>query len=45
MYAHAGFGSDAVDYMAAWDLQRTVHGRRVAGSIPDSCLLLEHAPV
>ena len=45
MYAHAGFGSDAVDYVAAWDLQRTVHGRRVAGSIPDSCLLLEHAPV
>ncbi len=45
MYAHVGFGSDAVDYVRAWDLQRQVHGQRVAGSIPDSCLLLEHAPV
>jgi lipoyl(octanoyl) transferase len=45
VYAHVGFGLDAVDYMTAWDLQRTVHSRRVAGEIPDSCLLLEHAPV
>jgi lipoyl(octanoyl) transferase len=45
MYAHVGFGPEAVDYVAAWDLQRAVHGRRVAGSIPDSCLLLEHEPV
>src|SRR5690348_12205893 len=26
-------------------MQRAVHGRRVSGEIPDSCLLLEHAPV
>jgi lipoyl(octanoyl) transferase len=45
VYAHVGFGSDAVEYVTAWDLQRAVHDRRVAGSIPDSCLLLEHAPV
>jgi lipoyl(octanoyl) transferase len=45
VYAHVGFGADAVDYVRAWDLQRLVHGRRVAGEIPDSCLLLEHAPV
>jgi lipoyl(octanoyl) transferase len=45
VYAHVGFAPDAVDYVAAWDLQRTVHSRRVAGEIPDSCLLLEHAPV
>ena len=45
MYAHAGFGSDAVDYVRAWDLQRAVHARRVCGEIPDSCLLLEHRPV
>src|SRR5262249_11918210 len=31
--------------MSGWDLQREVHARRVAGVIPDSCLLLEHAPV
>jgi len=45
VYAHVGFGSDAVGYQAGWDLQREVHARRVAGAIPDSCLLLEHAPV
>ncbi len=45
MYAHAGFGRDAVDYVAAWDLQRQVHARRVEGAIPDSCLVLEHTPV
>jgi lipoyl(octanoyl) transferase len=45
VYAHAGFGRDAVDYRTAWDLQRQVHARRVEGAIPDSCLLLEHMPV
>lgn len=45
MYGHVGFGSDAVDYVAGWDLQRAVHGRRKDGLIPDSCLLLEHQPV
>ena len=29
----------------AWDLQRRLHDRRVAGEIPDTCLLLEHQPV
>ncbi len=45
MYAHVGFGANAVDYMRAWDTQRAVHARRAAAEIPDSCLLLEHAPV
>jgi lipoyl(octanoyl) transferase len=45
VYAHVGFGSDAVDYNHAWGLQRAVHNRRVSGEIPDSCLLLEHTPV
>jgi len=45
VYAHVGFGSDAVDYVSAWELQRAVHARRVSGAIPDSCLLLEHTPV
>ncbi|MFC6085440.1 lipoyl(octanoyl) transferase LipB [Sphaerisporangium aureirubrum] len=34
-----------VPYEPAWQLQREVHARRVAGEIPDTCLLLEHAPV
>jgi lipoyl(octanoyl) transferase len=45
VYAHAGFGASAVDYVRAWDMQRAVHARRVSGEVPDSCLLLEHAPV
>ena len=45
LYAHAGFGAEAVDYIAGWDLQREVHARRVADEVPDCCLLLEHQPV
>jgi len=45
VYAHAGFGADAVPYMAGWDLQRAVHQRRVDGEIADVCLMLEHEPV
>ena len=39
------FGTAPVGYLEGWDLQRRVHSRRVADEIPDSCLLLEHAPV
>lgn len=34
-----------VPYEQAWELQREVHARRAAGLIPDTCMLLEHAPV
>ncbi|GAA3844530.1 lipoyl(octanoyl) transferase LipB [Sphaerisporangium flaviroseum] len=34
-----------VPYEQAWELQREVHARRVADAIPDTCLMLEHAPV
>jgi len=40
-----GFGASAVPYASAWDIQRDLHARRVAGEIPDTCLLLEHQPV
>ena len=40
-----GFGADAVPYPQALQLQRDLHERRVAGEIPDTCLLLEHLPV
>jgi lipoyl(octanoyl) transferase len=43
--AHPGFGADAVDYQAGWDLQRRVHADVVAGRAPDTVLLLEHQPV
>jgi lipoyl(octanoyl) transferase len=39
-----GFGEQAVEYVAAWDLQREVHARVVAGGA-DTVLLLEHPPV
>jgi lipoyl(octanoyl) transferase len=45
LYAHAGFGAEAVPFAVGWDLQRQVHARRVAGEVPDCCLLLEHEPV
>ncbi len=41
----AGLGDDAVDYLAAWDVQRAVHAEVVAGRRPDTVLLLEHPPV
>ncbi len=45
LFARVGFGADAVDYERAWDLQRRVHGQRVAGQTCDTCLLLEHQAV
>jgi lipoyl(octanoyl) transferase len=41
----AGLGLEAVEYVAAWDLQREVHAAVVAGESPDTVLLLEHPPV
>jgi lipoyl(octanoyl) transferase len=45
VFVHAGFGADAVPYEEGLKLQRALHTRRVAGEIPDCCLLLEHEPV
>jgi lipoyl(octanoyl) transferase len=45
LFARLGMGDDAIDYLDAWDLQRQVHGQRVRGEVPDTCLLLEHTPV
>ena len=44
-YLIAGLGADAVDYLAAWDLQREVHAEVVARHRDDTVLLLEHPPV
>ena len=40
-----GLGNEAVDYLAAWELQRDVHASVVAASGPDTVLFLEHPPV
>lgn len=42
---HVGFAPDYVDYQRAWDLQRELHAKVVAGAEPDTTLLLEHAAV
>jgi lipoyl(octanoyl) transferase len=34
-----------VPFEQAWQLQRWVHGKRVAGEVTDTVLFLEHAPV
>ncbi|WP_309650207.1 lipoyl(octanoyl) transferase LipB [Nocardioides sp.] len=44
-FEQVGLGADAVDYLAAWDLQREVHAGVVEGSRPPTVLLLEHPPV
>ncbi|TWP37042.1 lipoyl(octanoyl) transferase LipB [Leekyejoonella antrihumi] len=42
---HLGFDPDFVDYQQAWESQRELHARVVAGETPDTTLLLEHAKV
>ena len=43
-FREAGLGDDALPYLEAWDLQREVHAEVVAGTTPDTVLLLEHPP-
>jgi lipoyl(octanoyl) transferase len=38
-------GCGRVEYRTAWDRQRVLHERVVAGAEPDTVLLLEHPPV
>lgn len=40
-----GFGDAAVEYQAGWDLQREIHAQVVAGTAPNTVLLLEHQSV
>ncbi|MFQ6170524.1 lipoyl(octanoyl) transferase LipB [Oryzobacter sp. R7] len=42
---HLGFSPDTVDYEQAWATQREVHDQVVAGTLPDTTLLLEHTAV
>ncbi|WP_282798273.1 lipoyl(octanoyl) transferase LipB [Streptomyces sp. CC224B] len=44
-FIRVGFGPEYVEYQEAWDEQRRVHAARFADEVPDTCLLLEHAPV
>lgn len=40
-----GFGPQSVDYVEAWNVQRTVHKEVASGVRPDTLLLLEHLSV
>jgi len=42
---HEGFVPEPVDYHAGWARQREVHAAVVAGTAPNTLLLLEHAAV
>ena len=42
---HLGFAPNYVNYQRAWDVQREIHAKVVAGEEPDTTLLLEHAAV
>lgn len=41
-FTDLGLGSTRIDYREAWQLQREVHAEVVAGTRPDTVLLLEH---
>ena len=44
-FLRIGLAPDYVDYLDGWDRQRALHERVLAGSAPDTVLLLEHSPV
>lgn len=45
VFREVGLGADAIDYLAAWDLQRELHAAVAEGGAGDTVLLLEHPPV
>ena len=44
-YRDEHLGANAIDYLAAWELQREVHAQVVSGELTDTVLLLEHPAV
>ena len=44
-FLYLGLGSEQVDYLPTWELQRALHAEVVAGTTPDTVLLLEHTSV
>jgi lipoyl(octanoyl) transferase len=45
VFREGGFGTDAEDYLSAWETQRGLHDEVVTGARPDTVWLLEHPPV
>jgi lipoyl(octanoyl) transferase len=44
-FLYPGLGRDLLDYSRTWELQRALHAEVVAGTTPDTVLVLEHAEV
>ncbi|MFC8303776.1 lipoyl(octanoyl) transferase LipB [Specibacter sp. NPDC057265] len=44
-FSEVGFAPTYVDYGSAWEQQRTLHDAVVAGTAPNTAMLLEHAAV
>lgn len=44
-FMNAGLEPNFVDYEEAWELQRTVQSQVAAGTLPNTCILLEHSAV
>lgn len=44
-FLRIGLAPHYVDYVDGWDRQRVLHEQVLAGTAPDTVLLLEHAPV
>jgi lipoyl(octanoyl) transferase len=44
-FLYVGLGSEHVDYLLGWDLQRRIHAEVAASERPGTVLLLEHASV
>jgi lipoyl(octanoyl) transferase len=42
---HPGYGTDAVPYETAWQMQRELHAQVVAGEVGPTVMLLEHQAV
>jgi lipoyl(octanoyl) transferase len=45
VFREGGFGSDAVEYLSAWETQRAIHEQVASDVSPDTVWLLEHPPV
>ena len=44
-FLRVGFAPHYVNYLDGWDRQRSLHAEVLAGTAPDTVLLLEHSPV
>ena len=44
-FLYPGLGTEQLDYVQTWELQRTLHAEVARGAAPDTVLVLEHAAV